>query len=129
MANWHKENAEHLRRYRARYSRTIDRRYVVMQRLARNRELPCTVTLSEFRELLQKACAYCGFDLNETGCGLDRMDNALGYVIENVAPCCHVCNQAKSDFFSADEMKTMIGPSIRAVRMGRANEKKNENLF
>ena len=27
--------------------------------------------------------------------GMDRVDNAKGYVLGNVVPCCHTCNFAK----------------------------------
>ena len=30
--------------------------------------------------------------------GIDRIDNNKGYTIDNIVPCCHICNQAKSSF-------------------------------
>jgi len=27
--------------------------------------------------------------------GLDRIDNEKGYLLDNVTPCCKICNQAK----------------------------------
>lgn len=28
--------------------------------------------------------------------GLDRLDNSVGYVIQNCVPCCFICNRAKN---------------------------------
>lgn len=41
----------------------------------------------------QKECYYCGIDIPNIG--IDRVDNAIGYVIGNVQPCCTVCNMMK----------------------------------
>lgn len=46
--------------------------------------------------------------------GVDRLDSNRGYVPENMAPCCFVCNQIKGDRFSAAEMK-VIAPGLTAV--------------
>ena len=74
---------------------------------AKNRHLSWTLTEQEFDALTQGSCVYCGI-APSTVCrrshygdfiynGIDRIDNALGYTILNVAPCCFVCNQAKHD--------------------------------
>jgi hypothetical protein len=51
-------------------------------------------------------CHYCGSAPSNTKrhknsiqpiaySGIDRKDNAIGYVSGNVVPCCRVCNRAK----------------------------------
>lgn len=52
-------------------------------------------------------CYYCGNApsnkrTRDTGIatyyqGLDRVDNNLGYTIENIVPCCKYCNSFKLD--------------------------------
>ncbi len=51
-------------------------------------------------------CFYCGAKpTNLTVCGrhrffyngIDRADNAQGYVVDNVVSCCSICNKAKRD--------------------------------
>ena len=90
--------------------------------------LEFTITREQFRDLTQKACHYCGApptgksqkssarvrDIKrgaiKTGTqisqyiynGLDRIDSALGYTVENVVPCCGVCNHAKHTMSYAD---------------------------
>ena len=46
-------------------------------------------------------CFYCGENIKNVG--FDRVDNNIGYIEENVVPCCDVCNrmkrtQTKSEF-------------------------------
>jgi hypothetical protein len=56
--------------------------------------------------LSQRPCYYCGIEPLQPyfpkhysgGCfynGLDRVDNARGYELDNVVPCCGTCNKAK----------------------------------
>jgi len=64
------------------------------------------LTEDQFAELTKEECHYCGAKPNNTHkhkeCfggytynGLDRIDNSQGYTINNVVPCCRVCNYAK----------------------------------
>jgi hypothetical protein len=38
-------------------------------------------------------CVYCGGKIN--GLGIDRVDNKLGYILNNIVPCCSKCNFMK----------------------------------
>ena len=67
------------------------------------------LTKEGFSSLISRKCHYCGmlpaqklrrilpahseFSYN----GIDRIDNAKGYVESNVVPCCGLCNEMKSD--------------------------------
>lgn len=77
------------------------------------------ISSEQYFDLIKNPCAYCGGPLAESGIGLDRMVSSKCYEIGNVAPCCHQCNHAKRDWFSYEEMKEFIGPSIRVVRLHR----------
>jgi hypothetical protein len=66
------------------------------------------LSFNEFRTLASGNCHYCGVEPKQVRkqptCptvyvynGVDRKDNALGYVSGNCVPCCRICNQAKSD--------------------------------
>ena len=52
-----------------------------------------------------------GYDLRRLG--IDRLDNKRGYDPGNLGWCCFPCNKAKSNTFSATEMRAYIGPGIR----------------
>lgn len=64
------------------------------------------MTLNEFGDLTSRNCHYCGVEPRQVhkpkgsnGAylynGLDRLDNAVGYTVENCVPCCYTCNHAK----------------------------------
>lgn len=85
----------------------------------KNRKMGCenSIGYKEFKELLAKACSYCGTEPeNEYGyqkkipvtesrrkgsmltySGIDRVDNSKGYEKGNVVPCCKRCNIGKTD--------------------------------
>jgi hypothetical protein len=45
--------------------------------------------------MYKSVCAYCGFTGN---LGIDRLDSAGAYELNNVVPCCHTCNITKNVF-------------------------------
>ena len=51
------------------------------------------ITEPEFKEIVESSCIYCGE--NEKSRGIDRVDNSKGYIKENSAPCCRICNYMK----------------------------------
>ena len=76
------------------------------KRSAKEQGYEYTLTEEQFREITQKDCFYCGAKPNNIMkhpysngdyiySGLDRVNNNLGYVIDNIVPCCKQCNQAK----------------------------------
>lgn len=77
---------------------------------AKTRELDFNLTLDEFRKYLFNKCYYCGSEpsrlhvvknLQQNNSilynGIDRVNNDLGYVIENCVSCCKICNYAKQN--------------------------------
>ena len=73
---------------------------------ARKRKLPLTLTREQFAALVQQDCWYCGgkprYTWRKKGReagpllnGIDRIDNAEGYTVENSVSCCGPCNRAK----------------------------------
>jgi len=54
------------------------------------------LTRKQITALIQEPCHYCGIS-TESGGGIDRLDNTLGYTVENAVPCCEMCNEMKLD--------------------------------
>jgi len=50
----------------------------------------------EFESFEDSCCFYCNEKIQ--GFGLDRVDNEQGYILNNVVPCCGVCNKFKGSF-------------------------------
>ena len=71
------------------------------------RNIKFNLTLDEFRRLTKQNCRYCGAPPSTvlrgkhnygayTYSGVDRVDNDLGYTLENCVSCCTKCNTLKS---------------------------------
>ena len=77
-----------------------------MKRNAATRNLKWRLTDGQVALLTKQLCHYCGAAPSQTHNrktwngnyiynGLDRADNTKGYTVDNVVPCCKVCNGAK----------------------------------
>ena len=73
---------------------------------AKKRGYKYELTEKQFIEITKRDCYYCGAKPSKTenkrhvngiyiGNGIDRINNNKGYTIDNVVPCCKICNQAK----------------------------------
>jgi len=84
------------------------------KREAKNRDLVWALADEEFYALVADDCVYCGIppqqchrkDNKTNGPfwynGIDRRDNAVGYVPDNCVSCCKVCNAWKRDMSETD---------------------------
>lgn len=88
------------------------------EKQAARRGYEYSLTKEQLWDLCQQKCFYCGSepyqkvnvsksDSSLMYNGLDRIDNSKGYTIENVVPCCGVCNLAKRAM-SSEEFKNLI---------------------
>jgi hypothetical protein len=100
------------------------------QRSARKRQYSFTLTIEEFRALVENPCFYCG-DSRSTRApsvrgtngdyfytGIDRTDNTMGYDLGNVRPCCKQCNIAKGVL---SEAKFLAWVHQVCAHLGRLN--------
>ena len=106
-------------------SRKMEYRFASMKALIRGYESSAkrrghiyNLTEEQFVEITQKDCFYCGEKPNNIikrngyngdyiHNGIDRIDNTKGYTINNVVPCCKICNQAKHKL-SLQEFKNWV---------------------
>jgi len=96
---------------------------------AKKRQLKLTITFDQFKALKNGDCFYCGVSNNllrfyaeamkikTPWMTLDRKDNAVGYLPENVVGACFLCNKIKGSFFSAEEMliigRLLVAPKLK----------------
>ena len=103
------------------------------KRNAKMRRIEYKLTEEQFAETTQQNCYYCGAKPNNVSKykqyfgdyiynGIDRIDNNKGYIIDNIVPCCHICNQAKSSL-TLQEYKNWIKKSYNYMF-----NKKGENI-
>lgn len=62
--------------------------------------------------IVNKTCHYCD-DTSNIGC--DRIDNNKPHYIENVIPCCYLCNTARNNHFTVEEFEK-IGKVIKEIK-------------
>ena len=75
--------------------------------LAKQRNYEWTIEKSTYAVLIAQPCYYHGGDLSDTGIGLDRLDNTRGYHVNNVVPCCGICNFVRGNRFTPEEMRAL----------------------
>lgn len=87
-----------------RYNRTTKGRFRYGLGRAKKKGISWTLALTEYEYLIDNPCHYCDGPLEESGIGLDRMDSKLGYIAQNVVPCCGQCNRLKGCDLSVKDM-------------------------
>lgn len=80
--------------------------YLTYKKSAENRGYSFSLSKDDMKSIIDKPCYYCGaLPSNEKKSrfnngsyyynGIDRVNNNLGYELENVVPCCWICNERK----------------------------------
>lgn len=104
---------------------------------AKLRGLEFNLTLEQFDSIVTRPCNYCGIEYSkEVGdyrfgsknqwkphgtykcCGIDRVDNDRGYVLDNCVPCCKICNYAKKGL-TESQFKNHIAKIYHHFVVGR----------
>lgn len=88
-----KQNPEKLKERRE----STKNRYSALKSRCKRLKKFLSISFEEYAEIVKNDCFYCGGILPPAGFGLDRIDSSLGYTINNVLPCCRVCNVLKND--------------------------------
>ena len=81
-------------------------RYTSYKKGAESRDLEFNLTIDEFKTFWQVNCHYCNSKVETIG--LDRVDNAQGYILQNIVPCCYKCNSMKMDSSYDDFVSSII---------------------
>lgn len=68
---------------------------------AKRRGYSFNLSIKQFEKLTSQKCFYCG----DTGGGIDRKINSIGYEIKNCVPCCKTCNFLKHGMDIKDFLK------------------------
>jgi 5-methylcytosine-specific restriction endonuclease McrA len=77
-------------------------RWRMTVREARRRDIAVALDETHAIRLMARPCVYCGREPVGRSSGLDRVNNALGYRPDNVAPACWDCNRMKGTASARD---------------------------
>jgi hypothetical protein len=79
--------------------------YSEYKKSAQVKGITFTLTPKQVQHLIKQNCYYCGQSpvihnpnsgyCSYIGNGIDRVDNDLGYSVDNCVPCCSECNYGK----------------------------------
>lgn len=110
---YYENNKALLAEYNKQYRIIHKNRYKLALRKANKRSLIFTLTEIQYIELITQPCYYCDNKLGDTfgartGVGLDRLDNTIGYNIDNVVSCCEKCNIIRNNILTPTETKLAI---------------------
>lgn len=75
-------------------------RYNYYRAHARKANRDFTISLEYFTRLINQKCFYCG--RQNLQMGIDRINNSLGYILNNVRTACQRCNMAKGKMAEED---------------------------
>ncbi len=95
-------NITSLRASNKKYKLTDKGRYKTAQLEARRSDHSFNIGFKDFVALLREPCYYCNEleVIPNYGYRLDRIENSMGYSLENVVPCCGPCNKIRGDRLS-----------------------------
>lgn len=84
---------------------SIDMRFSSLVHTTKKKNLELSITKDQYEKIIKnKNCHYCDIPLDtQRGYCLDRKDNNLGYILNNVLPCCARCNMSRQDNFTTEE--------------------------
>jgi len=104
-----KSESQKARKYQLRFP--VQHALGLYRRSAKYKNLDLKLSGEQLVRLLKQKCSYCNAAPNPIN-GIDRINNALGYVESNVTTACRTCNLAKRDM-SLDEFKAWIGRAAK----------------
>ena len=100
---------DRVKKYQNEHAKEPRRRHQKLLFKAKHENRSFDILETKYIELISSPCSYCGTSLlPESGCGLDRINNDLGYTLDNVVPCCGPCNQIRNVHLTHDEMKVAM---------------------
>lgn len=92
------------------YGQTPMGRYTTLKVSARRRNIECPLTQEQFISIFSLPCHYCHdmLGVRSHTSGLDRKDNTRGYDIDNVLPCCAICNYLRNNIMTVEETEYIV---------------------
>lgn len=122
--SYYKDNKTKIRERQFKKSRTIKSRYLKSINEAFRKKVEFKISLEEYETLINNQCYYCNNELGSkvvAGIGLDRVNNSIGYTVDNVVSCCKICNRIKNENLSSEETVAAIN-AILFIRKKNKSE-------
>lgn len=98
-------------------------RFVSARNSALTRGKIWSISLKDFTSLIALPCYYCFDEMgagDNYGSGLDRINNTIDYQLDNVIPCCKICNSMRNNYLTMEET-TIAVRAIISYRKSRVD--------
>lgn len=106
------QRKEYKRQHREEKKNSSHVRFVVAKSGAKSRNIIWGMSKQEYTEIISKPCYYCSNNFGDNnincGVGLDRVNNSMGYTVDNVVSCCAKCNFVRGTILTPEETKIVI---------------------
>ena len=79
-----------------RYRTNIVYKYNIYKTRAERCGYDFEISQNEFQNIIEHNCYYCNYTWPNKLNGIDRLNNVIGYVDNNVVSCCSICNYMKN---------------------------------
>ena len=111
---------------KSKYNKTLKGRYLAYRHGAKQRNIKWNLSLEEFQIFWKKPCYYCNASI--TTIGLDRINSnkKIGYIINNVVPCCETCNDMKCQL-SIEDFTAHCNKVVKNMKQKKSKGEELEN--
>jgi len=89
------KRAEKNKHYQKEYYKSPVGKYKSYKSNAKKRNISFVLSFDEFMTFWKQPCYYCGAHIDYVG--IDRLNNNVGYSLENCVPCCATHNYMKME--------------------------------
>jgi hypothetical protein len=93
---WRENNPEKQKDFNEKRHNSYETQYDNYRRTAELKQLEFMITFDEYKEIVKNPCEYCGVIQERGFNGVDRIESGKGYVLDNCASCCKMCNYMKN---------------------------------
>jgi len=87
------DHKDEIRERVSKHRMTLNGQFHQYKKSAKKRNIDFQLTQNQCEPFFNCRCNYCGDSYH--GLGMDRIDNSLGYFVNNIVPCCYTCNIMK----------------------------------
>jgi hypothetical protein len=97
IKEYREKNYDEIRERDCARANTREGKYLKIIQNAKGRGRIVEMTKDEIMNMTDLPCVYCNKETIDgvKRNGIDRMDNSIGYILENCVPCCEICNYMK----------------------------------
>lgn len=94
-------------------------RWSTFKSQARRRGIPFSITELEHFAIAVQQCSYCGGkESTSMFNGIDRVDNDSDYSLQNLVPCCKMCNFMKGSMGKQQFLQHVNAIQLHTARKG-----------